>query len=249
MQSQNRRFTSFGVFILAAMVFLPGCIATRKFVRNEIAPIGPRITATETSIKENAERIDAVDRRAQQGIAAAATADTKATQAGTAAAAAQTSANAAQTTANTATQGVTQATTRITALDAKVNSLSDNYTVAGEPVSVTFKLGSAELSDEAKMSLDGISGTVSGQRAGWMLEIQGFTDSTGSENTNANLSQRRAENVLRYLVSKGVPLFRVSIVGLGESNPKADNKTREGREQNRRVEIRTLRSANPTSTN
>jgi outer membrane protein OmpA-like peptidoglycan-associated protein len=231
------------------MVFLPGCIATRKFVRNEIAPIGPRITATETSIKENAERIDAVDRRAQQGIAAAATADTKATQAGTAAAAAQTSANAAQTTANTATQGVTQATTRITALDAKVNSLSDNYTVAGEPVSVTFKLGSAELSDEAKMSLDGISGTVSGQRAGWMLEIQGFTDSTGSENTNANLSQRRAENVLRYLVSKGVPLFRVSIVGLGESNPKADNKTREGREQNRRVEIRTLRSANPTSTN
>jgi len=249
MQSQNTRFTVFGVFILAGMLFLPGCIATRKFVRNEIAPIGPRITATETSIKENAERIDAVDRRAQQGIAAAATADTKATQAGTAAATAQTAANAAQQTANTANQGVTQATTRITALDAKVNSLNDNYTVAGDAQSVVFKLGSAVLSDEAKMTLDSIAGTVSGQKAGWMLEIQGFTDSTGSENTNANLSQRRAENVLRYLVSKNVPLFRISIVGLGEANPVADNKTRQGREQNRRVEVRTLKSANPTSTN
>jgi len=251
MQSQNRRITSFGVFTLAILL-LPGCIATRKFVRNEIAPIGPRITATETSIKENAERIDAVDRRAQQGIttasAAAAAADTKATQAGAAAQAAQTTANTAQTNAATANQGVTRVDTRVGTLETKVNSL-DTYTVSGQPQSVTFKLGSAVLSDEAKATLDGIAGQVSGQNSGWMLEIQGFTDTTGSENTNANLSQRRAENVLRYLVSKNVPLFRISIVGLGEANPVADNKTRQGREQNRRVEVRTLRSAAATSTN
>jgi len=252
MQSQNRRFTGLGVVILAGMLFLPGCLATRKFVRNEIAPIGPKITAVETANKENAERIDAVDRRAQQGITAAtqaaATADTKATQAGTAAAAAQTTANTAQTNAATANQGVARVDTRVGSLETKVNSL-DTYTVAGQPQSVTFKLGSATLSDEAKATLDGIASQVSSQRSGWMLEIQGFTDSTGSENINESLSQRRAENVLRYLVSKNVPLFRISIVGLGEANPVADNKTREGREQNRRVEVRTLRTAAGTSTN
>jgi outer membrane protein OmpA-like peptidoglycan-associated protein len=248
MQIHNRSFSGFGVLALSGMLFLSGC-ATKKWVRQEIAPIGPRITATETSIKENAERIDAVDRRAQQGIAAAAAADTKAAQAGTAAAAAQTAATTAQRGADTANQGVQQATTRIGSLETKVNSLNDNYTVAGEPTSVTFKLGSATLSDDAKKSLDNIAGTVSGQKAGYMLEIQGYTDSTGSENINDSLSQRRAENVLRYLVSKSVPLFRVSIVGLGESNPVADNKTRQGREMNRRVEVRTLRSANAASTN
>ena len=80
MHSSDRQFKTLGVFVLAGMLFLSGC-ATRKWVRNEIAPIGPRITAVENSGKENAERIDAVDRRAQQGITAAttaaATADTK----------------------------------------------------------------------------------------------------------------------------------------------------------------------------
>jgi len=248
---KNTRVTSFGVLILAGML-MSGCVATRKWVRTEIAPIGPRITATETAIKENGERIDAVDRRAQQGItaasAAAAAADTKATQAGTAAAAADTKAVAAQRGADTANQGVQTATNRVATLETKVNSL-DTYTVSGQPTSVTFKLGSAALTDEAKAALDTIAGQVSGQKSGYMLEIQGFTDSTGSENINANLSQRRAENVLRYLVSKNVPLFRVSIIGLGETNPVADNKTREGREQNRRVEVRTLRSAAASSTN
>jgi len=237
---------------MLATLLMPGCIATRKWTRKEIAPIGPRITATETSIKENAERIDAVDRRAQQGItaatAAAAAADTKAGQGIQAAQAAQTTANTAQANAATANQGVARVDGRVGTLETKVNSL-DTYTVAGQPQSVVFKLGSAELSDVAKMSLDGIAGQVSGQWSGWMLEIQGFTDSTGSESTNASLSQRRAENVLRYLVSKNVPLFRISIVGLGEANPVADNKTRQGREQNRRVEVRTLRSAAATSTN
>ncbi len=82
-----------------------------------------------------------------------------------------------------------------------------------------------------------------------MIELQGFTDSTGSESYNINLSQRRAENVLRYLVSKNVPLFRVSIVGLGEANPVADNKTRAGRDQNRRVEVRILKATSARSTN
>ena len=90
-------------------------------------------------------------------------------------------------------------------------------------------------------TLRGIAGQL---RAGDFLEIQGFTDTTGDANYNLALSERRATSVQRYLVSQNVPLFRTEIVGLGTANPVADNGTREGRERNRRVEVRLLRAAN-----
>jgi outer membrane protein OmpA-like peptidoglycan-associated protein len=251
MHSSDRQFKTLGVFVLAGMLFLSGC-ATRKWVRNEIAPIGPRITAVENSGKENAERIDAVDRRAQQGITAAttaaATADTKATQAGQAAATAQTAATAAQRQADTANQGVQTANNRINTLETRITSL-DAYAPSGQPQSVTFKSGSVALSTDAKKALDDVASQVANLRSGYMFEVQGFADSQGSESFNEGLSQRRAEAVLRYLVSKNVPLFRISIVGLGESNPVAPNNTRKGREQNRRVEVRMLRAGGGTTTN
>lgn len=243
----SRQFKTLGVFALAGMMFLSGC-ATRKWVRNEIAPIPPRISAVENANKENAERIDAVDRRAQEGITAAGAADTKATQAGQAAATAQTAANAAQQQANTANQGVQQANNRINTLETRIGSL-DTYAPSGQTQSVMFRSGSAALSDEAKATLDGIASQVSNVQSGYMFEVQGFADSQGSESYNESLSQRRAEAVLRYLVSKNVPLFRISIIGLGEANPVGPNNTRAGREQNRRVEIRMLRSGGGSTTN
>ena len=81
-----------------------------------------------------------------------------------------------------------------------------------------------------------------------MVESQGCTDSRGSEIYNNGLSDRRAESVKRYLVSKSVQLHRISIVGLGESNPVGDNKNAKGREQNRRVEVKILRSAQGRAT-
>jgi outer membrane protein OmpA-like peptidoglycan-associated protein len=241
MESSIRRFSVFGVLILTSMLTLQGC-ATRKFVRNEVGTavgkLEPRITDVDTQVKENGERIDAVDRRAQQGIQAA---DQKATQAGAAAQAADQKATGAQRTADTATQGVQQANTRITAVESRFGTI-DTYTV-GQPESVMFRVGSSSLSDDAKSKLDSIASQVSGQNSGYMVEIQGFTDSTGSENFNIGLSERRAEAVKRYLVSKNIQLHRISIVGLGETNPSGDNKTRNGREQNRRVEVRILKSA------
>jgi len=223
------------------MTALSGC-ATRKWTRKEIgtesAKLDTRINETNTKVTEAGEKIDAVDRRAQQGIQAA---DQKATQAGQAAAAADTKATGAQRTADTATQGVQQANTRITAVEGRFNTI-DTYTPSGQPVVVTFKNNSAVLSDEAKKSLDDLAGQVANLNNGYMIELQGFTDSRGSENYNNGLSERRAESVKRYLVSKNVQLHRVSIVGLGEVNPVADNKTRQGREQNRRVEVKLLRS-------
>jgi outer membrane protein OmpA-like peptidoglycan-associated protein len=246
MHSLNRRFSVFGVLILVGIVFLSGC-ATRKFVRNEVATLEPRITEVNNATRENAERIDAVDRRATEGISAAGVADQKAVAAQTAANTADGKAVAAQAAANTANQAVQQTNTRITGIENRIGTL-DNYT-ASPPQAVTFALGSSVLSDEARQTLDSFASGISGQQSGYLVEIQGFTDSTGSENINVALSQRRADSVLRYLVSKGIPLHRISIVGLGEANPAADNTTRDGRARNRRVEVRVLRSAAARATN
>ena len=190
------------------------------------------------------------NRRAQQGITAAAAADTKAGAAQQTATAAQTAAQAADRKADTANQGVQTATTRIQTLETTVNNINvlDTYTQS-ETQTVTFDVNKSTLSDTAKSTLDRVASSVSGQRNGFMLELQGYTDATGSEQYNIGLSQRRVEPVERYLVSKNVPLYRISILGLGKDNPVADNKSVQGRAQNRRVEIRVLKAAAGRQTN
>jgi len=251
MRRINGQFSILGFVILAAVLALPGC-ATKKYVRDQVGGLQPAISEASNAAKENAERIDAVDRRAQQGItaasAAAAAADQKATQAGQSAQAAQQAAQAADRKADTANTAVTSANNRITTIETRVNSLNDNYT-PGETQTVTFKTNSSELSEGAKGTLDRVASDVGNMRTGFMIEVQGFTDAQGPDSYNLNLSQHRADSVLRYLVGKGVPLYRVSIVGLGKASPVADNKTRAGRDQNRRVEIRILRATSGRTTN
>jgi len=249
MLSLNRRFSIAGIVLLAGIMVLSGC-ATRKYVRLQTQALEPAIQEANNAAKENAERIDAVDKRAQQGITAAAAADTKAGAAQQAATAAANAAQAADRKADTANQGVQTANNRITTLETTVNNINvlDTYTQS-ETQTVTFDVNKSTLSSQAKSTLDKIAGDVSGQRNGFMLEIQGYTDGTGSEQYNIGLSQRRAESVQRYLVSKNVPLYRISIVGLGKDNPIADNKTRDGRAQNRRVEVRVLKGAAGRQTN
>ena len=242
-----RRFSIPGVLILSGILGISGC-ATKKYVRTQTQALEPSIKEAQSGVKENAERIDAVDKRAQQGITAAGAADQKATAAGQAAQTAQQSAQAADRKADTANQGVQQASNRINGLETRLNNMNDAYTES-EKQSVTFPVNSATLNAEGKSTLDKIAGDLSGQRAGYMLELQGFTDSTGPEQYNVSLSQRRVEAVERYLVSKNIPLYRISVVGLGEENPVADNKTRQGRAQNRRVEVRVLKSTSARATN
>jgi len=247
MVSPIRRFSVLGILILSGLTVLSGC-STRKYVRTQTEALEPAIKEAQTGVKENAERIDAVDRRAQQGITAAGTADQKATQAGQAAQTAQTAAQAADRKADTANQGVQTANNRINTIETRINGMNDNYTES-EKQAVMFDVNKFTLSDQAKGTLDKIASDVSGQRTGFMLELQGYTDNTGSEQYNFGLSQRRVESVERYLVSKNVPLFRISVVGLGEESPIADNKTRDGRAQNRRVEVRVLKSTTARQTN
>src|SRR6185437_14554452 len=105
-------------------------------------------------------------------------------------------------------------------------------------VTVLFPVNQAKLSADDKKDLDDFAKHVDGLQR-YMIEIQGFTDKTGSANTNVTLSGERADSVARYLVNEHkVPLHAISMLGSGYALPVADDKTREGRKQNRRVEVR-----------
>jgi OOP family OmpA-OmpF porin len=102
---------------------------------------------------------------------------------------------------------------------------------------VHFNSDSAVLTSEAKSILDGALAAIKANPSS-QLSVEGHTDSRASDSYNLDLSQRRAQSVVDYLVSKGVSSSRLSPIGKGESSPIASNDTREGRHQNRRVEIR-----------
>lgn len=103
---------------------------------------------------------------------------------------------------------------------------------------VAFTLNSSVLSKDGKKALDALAGKLKSDNKNVYLEIQGYTDSSGSEAVNLRISQARAEAVYRYLaIQCGIPLNRMGVMAYGESNPVASNKTRAGRVQNRRVSI------------
>jgi len=141
-------------------------------------------------------------------------------------------AKAAQETADQAVAGVNATNERISALD--------DYTPM-ENTAVNFRTGSAVLLPDAKAKLDEIATKALNAKA-YVVEVTGHADATGNANFNRQLSQRRADAVIRYLVEQHkIPLRRIiTPYGFGATEPIADNKTREGRLQNRRVEVKIL---------
>ena len=106
---------------------------------------------------------------------------------------------------------------------------------------IAFKLGSDELSADGKKALDELAAKLKSDNKNVYLEIQGHTDSSGSDDANMRLALKRAKAVHRYLAINGaIALHRMSVIALGEAAPVADNKTRKGREENRRVSIMVL---------
>jgi outer membrane protein OmpA-like peptidoglycan-associated protein len=127
----------------------------------------------------------------------------------------------------------------------RISSL-DDYDVQEEAV-VNFALNSAVLSAEARRQLDALAAKTSGARA-FVIEVSGHADATGSASRNFQLSQRRAEAVVQYLaVNHRIPMRRfITPMGYGKTASVADNTTRGGRAQNRRVEVKMLVSRGMT---
>ncbi len=107
---------------------------------------------------------------------------------------------------------------------------------------VRFGFESSELSAGAEAALDDFAAGLQERNENVFVEIQGHTDSTGSDQYNLELGGKRAEAVRRYLnLRHGLPLHRMSVISYGESEPIADNATREGRSTNRRVVLVVLK--------
>lgn len=103
---------------------------------------------------------------------------------------------------------------------------------------VKFPINSYTLNDASRAALDELATRIKQEDKGVWIEIQGHTDNRGSAEYNEMLGERRAEAVRRYLSKEHqLPLARMSTISYGETMPVQDNKTRSGREQNRRVVV------------
>ena len=143
---------------------------------------------------------------------------------------------------------VDQHETRLGQLDQATKDALDRATAAGKLAegiflysmvlsddSVKFKNASAKLTPEAEQRLADFADKLKNDNRNVYLEIQGHTDARGPNTLNARLGEERAEAVRLFMNQHGVPLNRMSTISYGKADPVADNKTRTGRAQNRRV--------------
>jgi peptidoglycan-associated lipoprotein len=197
-----------GSCMLISLILAPGC-ATKKYVRQEAATIDQKVVGIETAIEENQKRLKEHDERL-----------------------------------TTLGSLITQQRDEIKAVDGKIEEVkkaAQGKLIFKEILKndqAKFKFDSSELSPEAKAALDTFVQKLVEENRGVYLEIQGHTDSTGEESYNLLLGKKRAEAVMDYFYKQyHIPLHRMQVISFGSSSPIAENKTRDGRAQNRRVEI------------
>jgi outer membrane protein OmpA-like peptidoglycan-associated protein len=199
-----------------------------------------RVGGVEQKTADHASAIGEIENNVSRVDERAMDADKKAVAAGQAASQAQLRADAAHGRADAAHGRADQAAQLAESTRSRLGEVVeniDNYKMVTTE-SVLFGLNRHTLTKEAKEQLDAAVANIQGAK-NYVLEIQGFTDKTGSVNTNLALSQKRADAVVRYLtVQHNIPLRKISVLGIGEDDPNADNKTREGRKAARRVEIK-----------
>jgi len=223
-----------------------GC-ATKKYVAKTVAPVEQRVTGTENKnadqdktisaqgteisdldkdLSRTKEKLNDTDTRAMQAGAAARAADQKADGANQAAVGAQRSADDAKVFAQTG----------IDKLGQRVDGLNKFSMVKSE--TVLFGVDKDILSADAKQSLDELAKQATGMER-FVIEVQGYTDKSGPAEYNNALSERRAQAVARYLANQyNIPVRNITMLGQGYAQPVADDKTRDGRKMNRRVEIK-----------
>lgn len=226
-----------------------GC-ATKKYVAKSIAPVESRVSGTETKnteqdqkLGEHAKQIEEVGSDLSRTKERLTDTDAKATAAGQAAQQAGQRADAAQKSADGAN---TLAQTGVDKADAAQRGVTKAVDTMDKMVkfqmlkteTVLFPFNQYKLSAESKQQLDDIARQVEGHDR-YMVEVQGYTDKSGTADANFQLSQMRAQEVVRYLVNEHkIPIHNISSIGSGYNSPVADDTTRDGRKMNRRVEVR-----------
>jgi peptidoglycan-associated lipoprotein len=208
-----------------------GC-ATKGFVRTQVSQVSEKVDTLGQSLEETQKRTQAAEARIGE-------VDTKAGAAGSAADKAGTAAAAADQRAAAAGQSASAAQNKANALE--VASKRIVYEVVLNENQGNFKFGKTDLPDQAKAAIDEMITKIKANPNGAFFEIEGHTDNSGDKMTNEKIGMERAEVVKRYLYEQHqIPLHRMNVISYGEDKPATDNKTRDGRAQNRRVVIKVL---------
>jgi OmpA-OmpF porin, OOP family len=219
--------TSLTIFLATAMAATIGC-TTKNYVKQQTTPLINKTNELDDMTAQNSKEIKDVDARAQAGIQAV---NQKTADVEQKAQAAGQTANAAQQTADAANNRVNVVTNTVANLD--------NYHPVAE-TSVKFGFNKDNLTSKAKEALDQLAGSIASTK-GYIIALEGDTDSVGSAEYNYGLSQRRADAVIQYLASKyNVPAHKIYVIGLGKDKPVESNKTAAGRADNRRVDVRLM---------
>jgi len=206
--------------------------ASKGFVRTQVGQVSSKVDSLSQSL-------EATQERTKQNEAKIAEVDTKVT-------AAQTAAERAGTAAGTADQHAMAANDSARAAGAKAEEVEKAskrlvYEVVLSEDSGNFKFGKTDLPDEAKAQIDDMINKLKADPNGAYFEIEGHTDNVGSPLINEKIGQERADAVKKYLYEQHqIPLHRMNVLSYGEAKPVGDNKTKDGRAQNRRVVIRVL---------
>jgi len=197
-----------GFVVFIALVVGPGC-ATKKYVKGEMTTVDQKVEAVANEVEANQKRLKEHDERlASIG------------------------------------EVISKHDSQFQAVDGKIDDVKKMirgnliYKETIRSGDAKFAFDSFELSADAKAALDRFVQQLIAMNRGLYLEIQGHTDSTGTDDVNEALGKKRAEAAMLYLYKQyHIPLYRMQVISLGASMPVADNGTREGRAQNRRVEI------------
>lgn len=204
---------------MLALAATPACVS-KKLFRKNVAQTDSRVAGVESAVEENERRISDLSQETDARIAEVDARAEKAVEIGSNA---MSKAEAANMTAERAVRG--KLLWEVT--------LSDDR--------VKFSFDDANLSDAAKAELDSLAAEIRSMGKALYLEIEGHTDSIGSEEYNVMLGEKRANAVMKYLnTSGGIPLHAMNTISYGSSRAVADNGTKAGRAQNRRVVIRVL---------
>jgi len=212
------------------LTLVTGC-SSKKYVRNQTAPIVQHTNELEDQAAANHRSIQDVNTRSQQGIQ----------QVQTAASAADQKALAAGQSATQAQQAAQEALNHADSLASVVGNLDTYRQVA--TTEVHFGFNKDALTPQDKQELDTFAQQLATTKS-YILEITGGTDSVGNKDYNYQLSERRAETVAQYLAEKyNVPAHKFYLIGIGKDVEVASNNNASGRAKNRRVEIQLLSNA------
>lgn len=207
------------VAAVLALTMTTGCVG-KKLYREDMEATNQKISAVESGVEDNERRIDELASETDSKVAAAASQAERAVEIG----------NTAMTKAESAQKAAEQA---------RNGKLLWEVTLSDDRVKFSF--GQAQIPAESAAVLDDLIAKIKGHDTGVYVEIEGHTDNIGGAEYNMKLGEERAAAVKRYMSEKGgIPLHIMNVISYGEDRPVADNSTREGRAQNRRVVVRVL---------